>query len=96
MEGLVLGLVQCIQFDMDIGFPFSKHEGILEALEEVGEGESLEFIIMNGDPVFPDVTFQHSHNFDHLFVISNLLVGHIIITSSCEVMEDFSTEFAMG
>ena len=95
MESLVLGLIQCVQFDMDISFPFGRHEGILEALEEVSEGESSEFIIMNRDPVFLDVTFQHGCDFDCLFVISDFLVGDITTTSSHEVMENFSVEFAM-
>ena len=64
-------------------------------LEEVGEGESFESIIMNRDPVLPDVTFQCGHDFDCLFASSDFLVGNVITTPSDEVMEDFSAEFTV-
>ena len=95
MESLVFGLTQHIQLDTDISFPFSRHEGILKVLEEVGEGESFEFIIMNRDPVLPDVTFQHGYDFDHLFVSNNFLVGDVTKTPSDEVVEDFGAEFTV-
>ena len=95
MESLALRLSQRIHFNTDIGFPLSGHEGILEVLEKVCEGEGPEFIIVNGDPVLPNVTFQHCHDFDRLFVFGDLLVGDVILTSSYEVMEDFSIELAM-
>ena len=80
---------------MDISFPFGGHEGVLEVLEKVGEGEGPEFIIVNGDPVLPNITLQHCHDFDHLFVFSDLFVGDVILTSSYEVTEDFSAELTM-
>ena len=80
---------------MDISFPFGGHEGILEVLEKVSEGEGPEFIIVNRDPVLPNVTFQCCHDLDRLFVFSNLLVGDVIPTSGYEVTEDLSTELAM-
>ena len=95
MESLTLRLSQHIQFNTDISFPLSGHEGILEVLEKVSEEEGPEFIIVNGDPVLPNITFQHCHHFDHLFVFRDLFVGDIISTPSHEVMEDLSTELAM-
>ena len=95
MESLVFSLTQHIQLDTDISFPFSRHEGILKVLEEVGKGESFEFIIMNRDPVLPDVTFQHGHDFDCLFVSRNFLVGDVIKTPSDKVTEDFGAEFTV-
>ena len=80
---------------MDISFPFGRHESVFEALEEIGEGESLKLIIMNRDPVFPYITFQHGHNFGRLFIVRDLFVAYIIMTSSCEIVEDFCTEFTM-
>ena len=50
---------------------------------------------MNGDPVLPNITLQCCHDFDHLFVFSDLFVGDVILTSSYEVTEDFSTELTM-
>ena len=95
MKSLALRLSQYNQFDMNISFPLSGHEGILEALEKVGEGEGPEFIIVNGDPVLPNVTFQRCHDFDRLLVFDNLLVGDVIPTSSYEVVEDLSAQLAM-
>ena len=40
-KGLVLGLSQCVQLDMNIDFPFSRHESILEALKGISEGEGF-------------------------------------------------------
>ena len=95
MESLAVRLSQRIQFNTDIGFPLSGHEGVLEVLEKLGEGEGPEFIIVNGDPVLPNITFQHCHDFDRLFVFGDLFVGDVIPTSSYEVMEDFSAELTM-
>ena len=41
MEGLAFTLRHCIKLDMNISFPFSRHEGILEVLKEIGKGKSL-------------------------------------------------------
>ena len=57
VESLGVRLSQRIQFNTDIGFPLSGHEGILEALEKLGEEEGPEFIIVNGDSVLPYITF---------------------------------------
>ena len=50
---------------------------------------------MDGYPVLPDVPFQCHHDFDHLSVISDLLVGDIIVTSGHKVTKDFSIELPM-
>ena len=50
---------------------------------------------MDGYPVLPDVSFQCHHDFDCLLVISDLLVGDIIVPSGHKVTKDFSTELPM-
>ena len=94
-ESLAWSLSQGVQFDMNNHSPFSRHEGILEVLKEVSEWQGFEVLIVNRDPIFPDVTLQCSHDFHCLFVISNLLVGDIISTPGHEVMEDLSAELTM-
>ena len=50
---------------------------------------------MDGYPVLPDVPFQCCHDFDHLIVISDLLVCDIIATSGHKVAKDFGIELPM-
>ena len=50
---------------------------------------------MDGNPVLPDISLLHGHDFDSLFVTSYLLVGDIITTAHHEVAEDLGAEFCM-
>ena len=91
-ERLVITLAHRIELNVNVHPPVSRHKIIFESIKKSFQGEDLEFIIVNFDPIFQAWVFQSSHYLHHLFLFSNVLVCDVVPACNLELSEHFSIE----